>query len=332
MRALLRSACPLSLLIASSASAVTMAWTPIGDPGNAADTRVMNDGTTGYGSVPDTYSIGTYEVTNAQYAEFLNAKAPTDSLGLYNPYMGNPGPGPSGNGGITRSGSPGSYIYSAIAERGDMPVNWVSWYDAARFANWMNNGQGSGDTETGAYTLLGGTATPSNADTVARNAGATILLPSENEWYKAAYFAPSTASYFEYPTASNTETICTMPTAAANSANCDNATENTTDDLTNVGSYTGSPSSYGTFDQGGNVWEWNEFIFVSADQSYRGVRGGGWVYGSHASYLAASNRYVGVPDEQYDMGFRVAMIPEPGTGLLVIAGLFGLAGWRRASA
>jgi formylglycine-generating enzyme required for sulfatase activity len=74
----------LSLLIASAASAVTMAWTPIGNPGNRADTAVMGDGTTGYGSVPYAYNIGTYEVTNAQYTEFLNAKAKSDPLDLWN--------------------------------------------------------------------------------------------------------------------------------------------------------------------------------------------------------------------------------------------------------
>src|SRR6185295_16310335 len=101
--------------------------------------------------------------------------------GLYNTSMG------SGSefGGITRSGSSGSYTYSAIAGRENMPVNFVSCFDAIRFANWMNNGQGSGDTESGAYTLLGGTATPSNGFTVTRNAGATTFLTTEDEWYKA---------------------------------------------------------------------------------------------------------------------------------------------------
>ncbi|MGH7337837.1 MAG: PEP-CTERM sorting domain-containing protein [Myxococcota bacterium] len=32
------------------------------------------------------------------------------------------------------------------------------------------------------------------------------------------------------------------------------------------------------------------------------------------------------------MGFRLVMIPEPGTGVLVIAGLLGLAGWRTGRA
>ena len=70
------------------------------------------------------------------------------------------------------------------------PINFVNFFDALRLANWVNNGQGSADTETGAYTLLGGTAVPSNATTVTRNSGATWFLPSENEWYKAAYYDP----------------------------------------------------------------------------------------------------------------------------------------------
>ena len=202
MRALpIRLICLLSLLIAGSAQAVTMAWTPIGNPGNAGDS-------TGFGAVGYAYNIGTYEVANAQYAEFLNAKAASDPYGLYNPGMATYFGSPSPYGGITRSGSPGSYTYSAIAGRERWPVIDVSVFDALRFANWMNNGQGSGDTETGAYTLLGGTATPTNGDTVTRNAGATIVLTSENEWYKAAYYDSSSSKYFAYPAGSNTPTTC----------------------------------------------------------------------------------------------------------------------------
>ena len=85
----------------------------------------------------------------------------------------------------------------------DYPVVNVTWYDAIRFANWMNNGQGNGDTETGAYTILGGTPTPSNGDSITRNP-ARQSMPSENEWYKAAYYDPTTTSYYLYPTSSNT--------------------------------------------------------------------------------------------------------------------------------
>ena len=124
-------------------------WTLVGDPGNACDPQSQGC----FGSVGTHYNIGTYEVTNAQYAEFLNAMAATDPLGLYNTNMG------SGFGGITQSGSSGSYTYSAIAGREDMPVNYVSFYDALRFANWLNNGQPNGARrraarhEDGAYTF-----------------------------------------------------------------------------------------------------------------------------------------------------------------------------------
>jgi formylglycine-generating enzyme required for sulfatase activity len=308
--------------MAPVASAVTIDWTPIGNPGNAGDPQdcyLCVPGTT-FGSVPYTYSIGTYEVTNAQYAEFLNAKAATDPLALYSTSMG------AGTGGITRSGSSGSFTYSAIAGRADTPVNYVSFYDTLRFTNWLNNGQGAGDTETGAYTLLGGTATPSNGTTVTRNAGATIFLSSEDEWYKAAYYNALSTSYFDYPAGSDTQTTCAFPpTTGSNTANCYDG-----DDygIADVGSYTGSSSPYGTFDQGGNVWEWNDAIISGPNRAYRGLRGG--AFNASASYLAASCRCsLGPEYELNDIGFRVASIPEPGTGSLLILGMLSLASWRR---
>ena len=300
----------LSLLIASSGSAVTMAWTPVGDPGNACDPQ--SDGC--FGAVGYSYSIGTYEVTNAQYAEFLNAKATSDPLGLYNEQMG------SGFGGITRSGASGSFAYSAIVGRENMPVNWVSWYDAVRFANWMNNGQGNSDTETGGYTLLGGTPIPSNGTTVTRNAATTIAMTSEDEWYKAAYYGAVSTSYFDYPAGSNTQTTCAVPGATTNTANCGNVVG----DLTDVGSYIGSTSPYGTYDQGGNVWELTDRLGFAGS---RGLRGGNFV--ANAVHLAAFTfRGSTASSEFADEGFRLVMIPEPSTGLLMLAGLVGFAGWR----
>jgi formylglycine-generating enzyme required for sulfatase activity len=305
----------VALLFASSASAVTMDWTPVGNMGNACDPQSQGC----FGEVGYAYSIGTYEVTNAQYTEFLNAKAASDPFGLYNTDMGITSFTPAA---ITRSGSSGSYTYVAVAGRGDMPVGYVSFFDALRFANWMNNGQGTGDTETGAYTLLGGTATPSNSATVTRNAGAAIVLTSENEWYKAAYYDAQSASYFDYPSRSDTTTTCTAPTASPNSANCGYVMQ----DYTIVGIYSGSASPYGTFDQGGNVWEWNEAIILSSAE--RGTRGGNYSFGP--SSLAAIARDENPPTYESGLGFRLAYIPEPTTGLLVTFGLLGLGIRRRA--
>jgi sulfatase modifying factor 1 len=315
----------LSLALAQSATAVTMEWTVIGSPGNACDLQPdpwENGNPDCFGAVGYDYSIGTYEVTNAQYAEFLNAKTASDPLGLYNTSMG------SGVGGITRSGVDGSYTYSTIVGRENMPVNNVSFYDALRFANWLNNGQGSASTESGAYTLLGGTATPSNGATVTRNAGATIVLTSEDEWYKAAYhdaLNTCVGDYCSWPARFDSITTCAAPTATANRANCNNAVGN----LTIKGSYTGSASPYGTFDQGGNVYEWNEASGVEAIiAGIRGFRGGSFL--SSAINLAVTGWNGNVPAyENFTLGFRVAMIPEPSTGLLVIAGLLGLTARRR---
>lgn len=319
MRASLLSTLGAALLLSANASAVTMDWTPIGNPGNACDPQFPS---LCFGDVGYTYSIGTYEVTNAQYAEFLNAKAAAgDPLGLYEPSMGF-----GSFGGITVSGNPGSFTFSAVPGRADMPVNLVSFYDALRFANWMNNGQGNADTETGAYTI---TAQGIADNSITRNAGATIFLPSEDEWYKAAYYNAATTSYFDYPAGTNTRTVCAAPGATPNTGNCDNVAAG---DLTDVGSYTGSASPYGTFDQGGNVWEWNEAIFPTTSHpeiTGRGLRGGVWVYSS--DLFAASVRISDGPSiNNFLDGFRVAMIPEPGTGLLMSIGLLGLAGWRRS--
>ncbi len=167
-------------LLAALASVVTIDWVFVGDPGSAADTPSTNCFAANCGSVWYEYSFSKFKVTNAQYAEFLSAKAAEDPLGLYHVNMGSQPPG-----GITRSESSGSYTYAVKPGFADKPVNYVSFYDSLRFANWLNNGQGSGDTETGAYTLLGGTATPSNGTTGTANPGANIFLPSENEWYEA---------------------------------------------------------------------------------------------------------------------------------------------------
>ena len=160
-------AAAVGMSLADRAVAVTIDTVPIGNPGNAGELSGAGACAGGYGpdaivaAVAYNYRIGTTEVTNSQYAEFLNAKAASDPFGLYNTFMSDG----LNYGGITQSGPSGSYTYATIAGRGDMPVNWVSWYDSIRFANWLHNGQGSGDTETGAYTLgrLIPTAHPSMA-------------------------------------------------------------------------------------------------------------------------------------------------------------------------
>jgi len=280
-----------ALLFAFPAYAVVnIDWVSVGDPGNVCHPHAIPCS----GRVEEPYWISKFEVTNAQYAGFLNAVAATDTHSLYNTSMG------SGFGGITRSGSPGSYTYSTIAGRENMPVNHVSFWDATRFANWLHNGQPTGTqddttTEDGAYTL-----TPNGIanNTVTRNAGAEVFVTSSDEWYKAAYF--NGTWYFVYPAGTNQQTTCAAPGATANTANCDDAVG----DLTDVGSYTGSASPYGTFDQGGNVWEWNETF----GSSYRRIGGGDFTWGPVGGTGGVA--YSDAMTEHFAIGFRVASIPE----------------------
>ncbi len=312
-----------ALLFAPAVSAeVVIEWVTVDDPGNTHDTQPQG----WFGTVANTYRIGKYEVTNAQYAEFLNAVATTDTNALYSTNMGS-----TSTGGITRSGSPGSYSYSVIVGRADMPVTWVSFWDATRFANWLHNGQTTGaqdatTTEDGAYTL---TPAAIAANSVTRNGGATAFVTSEDEWYKAAYYkgGDASAGYWDYPAGTDTPTTCTVPGAAANTANCLPAIGN----QTAVGSYTGSTSPFGTFDQGGNVREWNE-ASISSDRS---VRGGS--FSSDWSHLAASERIGLLPtDEDGTMGFRVASaVPASAVpsmaplGIGLLTSIIGLVSWQK---
>jgi formylglycine-generating enzyme len=288
------------------ASPITMAWSPVGNAGNAADPS------TGFGAVDYTYNIGTSDVTVSQYVAFLNSNDPTgvDPLDLYNINMS------STQGGVSvNAGAASGNKYSVIAGTGNNRMNFVNFFDAMRFANWLDNGQAPGSTETGAYTLLGGTPTPTNANSVTRNAGATVFLPSENEWYKAAYYNPATSSYFQYPTSSNTAPNATGPTSAPNSANYNNAVGH----QTAVGAYSGTTSPYGVFDMGGNVFQWNDTLF---NDFTRGIRGGSDALPS--SILLSSNRESEGPGTSGSfIGFRVASVPEPGTGALAVLA-FGL--------
>jgi len=285
----------LTLVSAASADVFNMGpgltsleFVRVGDPGNAG--RPV-------GAVAYEYQIGKFEVTNAQYCEFLNAVARTaDPFGLYSDKMAT-----SEQGGIVREVPDGEYIYDFKSGYGNKPATYVSWLDGLRFANWLHNGQPTGPadastTEDGAYTFTG----PETAG--ARNEGAVVWLPSDHEWYKAAYYKSegTVAGYWEYATQSSTPPIAEPPPGGGNSANYDYAVDG--HHLTDAGAYAGSMSAYGTYDQNGSVWEWVEEAGV--------VRGGAYSYAAHdmsASHQDTANPGATLPH----FGFRVATQPGP---------------------
>lgn len=284
-----------TLLIGSVAHATLSIDTSlVGDIGNQADS-------TGFGAVSYDYYIGTYEVTNTQYTSFLNAVAATDTHGLYNTSMGS-----DLRGGISRSGSSGSYSYSVISGFENRPVNFVSFWDAARFTNWLT----TGNTETGVYIL---TSDGILNNTITRDATAWanggVAVASGDEWYKAAYYkgGSTNAGYWDYAHQSDSIT-----TADANYANSQA-------NLTPVGSYGAAVGPYGTFDQGGNVGEWTEEISGLT----RRVRGGTMDQDATALSSVASDLDTAT-SEFSGYGFRVSsleLIPEPSSYAMLLGGL-----------
>jgi sulfatase modifying factor 1 len=302
--------------------AITIDTVPVGNPGNA------NDPITGdlYGGVANDYSIGKYDVTVGQYTAFLNAVAATDTYRLYSTSMATN----LNITGIAHSGSSGSYTYSVIGSA-NHPVTFVSWFSAARFCNWLDNGQPTGaegpaTTDTGAYTLNG--LRPVNAP---RNANATWVIPTENEWYKAAYYDPGSSTYYQYPFSS--DAVPTSASPGSTTPNTGNFYDNITgyavsgsiafdtsqNYLTDVGAYTASASPYGAFDMGGNVYQWNETLTSAG----RGVRGGAWLQYSGPLQSSYRGDGGGPTGGGFSLGFRVALVPEPSTLALLAFGAVG---------
>jgi len=324
---------------------------PVGDPDEVPNVEPGEGGYFRLGCVVAyAYSIGKYEVTNAQYTEFLNAVAAVgDPKSLYSPAMA------AAYGGITRAGSgtaadPWHYgPKDGNPNWLNRPVNYVSWGDAIRFTNWLHNGQLAGaqdatTTEDGAYAMasweppLNPYGDPSPFWGIPRNPGARFFLPTTFEWRKAAYYEPKEHCYYGYPTGRPINGVY-PPFAPAfppdpvppeqdngHSANCCGywtpGGQLEVDPIspygtTEVGAYKLSGSSVGTFDQAGNVCEWTETPCGGGPV----ILGGSWSTLVDDTFAGTQNE-IYATDECYGVGFRVAAIPEPAAiSLLALGGL-----------
>ena len=320
--------------LAVSAHAVTIDWVTVGDPGNTADT-------TTYGAVTDVFQIMKYEFTNQQYTDFLNSVDPsgTNPNSVYNSNQGS-----DARGGISfTSGNASGSKYAVRSNMGDKPVNYVSWFDAARVSNWYQNGAtGSSSTDTGAYTLGGA----NSGATPAVNAGAKFFIPTEDMWYKAAYYkgGSTNAGYWTYATQSDTlpstVTANEFGIGSATSGNFSNIMQgadwNGQDgNVVTVGT-AGGPSAYDAYNFGGNVSEWNDLAGlggagINGDQE--GRRGGNWKATSSQVGSSARNLQTaggGLTSETAQVGFRLAApvaVPEPSTWVMGAVGL-ACGGWQ----
>ncbi|MFM8573167.1 MAG: SUMF1/EgtB/PvdO family nonheme iron enzyme, partial [Pirellula sp.] len=179
----------------SGANQFSMDFVTIGNPGNSPDTTGSPNPA---GAVGYEYGIGKFEVSEDMITKF-NA---SQSLQITKDSRGT-----------------------------NKPATSVSWNEAARFVNWLN-------TSTGGFAAYKFTTSGVNddialwtaADTLDydplnpyRSKRATYVLPSYNEWYKAAYYKGGSlnAGYWDYTTGSNT-----APTAVASGTGAGTAVYN----------------------------------------------------------------------------------------------------------
>lgn len=189
----------------------------IEDTNNSNDT--INTGIN-YGRVTYPYQMSRYLVTNFEYAAFLNAVDPEglNPQGIYNSLMATE---PYGGITFTTSNS-NSKKYNVKTNMGNKPVNYISWFDAVRYCNWLHNEKPTFSTtaaaasarNNGSYNV--GTNATGFSNAVAKNSDAKYYIPTENEWYKAAYYSPNKngpglAGYYKYATQSD---IDPQPTLA----------------------------------------------------------------------------------------------------------------------
>lgn len=299
----------------------------VGDPNNSANLQ--------------TFEISKYEITNADYTAFLNAMAKDDPSSvspfdpgapLYNGKMGT-----DSRGGILQNGSAPNYTYTVKNNMGNKPVNFVSFWDACRYCNWLHNGMPTGDrsastTEDGAYDLTDPAAMLAN--NISRKPGARAFIPTSSEWHEAAHFDPTKGvggDYWFYATQSNdppTPALASPTGGGSNSGpnvvNYDRAADWDSNgngivesqpvfgslgpedgSVVSVGA-SGNTSYYGAADMAGNVAEWTE---TAVGPSLRLARGGSW--NGTLGFLAPTKRFFFIFQEEYSsVGIRIARPTE----------------------
>jgi formylglycine-generating enzyme len=274
-----------------------------------------------FGSGANAFSIDFVQIGNPGNTADLSV---TSNLSPYPPgsvaYTYNLGKYEVSSGMINKANTSGVLNITLSDWGPNKPALGISWYEAAKFVNYLNTSTGN----TAAYKFNSSNTfqvwSPGelgfDSNNPYRNSLSKFFLPNRDEWYKGAYGSPS-GTYSDYPSST---TIVVERASWQGPADIDLA---------------GGLSAYGTMAQGGNAYEWTESAFDGSNNlatEARLGRGGFYADPSWASAYKLNTWYFDPSSEDYNMGFRVAMVPEPSSlSLLALGSLAMLLGIRRRS-
>ncbi len=290
----------------SGGNTFSMNFVPIGNAGNANDTVTAVDGSGKFfGGVPYAYKMAVMDVSQTM---------------------------------LTLATANGVPNLGGGAWTGDKPAANVNWYQAADFVNFLNTSTGHAAAYSLNYNIFGqqiginlwsaGQAWTAGGLNQFRNKDAVYFLPSENEWYKAAYSTGT--GYNQYATLNGL-----VPTGVASGTAPNTAVFNGLGSGPAVVDQSGGLSPNGTQGQAGNVAQWMETNISGTNDvpsGNRGVRGGQWNYDGSA-YTSSVRSFNDPRVATTGIGFRVVSVPEPSCVLLMAsAGMVVLSKRRRRAA
>ncbi len=232
LAALLAGALAPAALAKPKRAVLTFKTAKVGAPGNPAvaivpfedaiyrsceEAPLTKKGCQEVGGVSYRYGIGQLEVTVAQWVAFLNTADPagTNRHKLYSETESGSAWPRFGQIDFRARARPGRHYSVAAPEWADKPYGFANFLRAARFANSLYNGRvvsRRASSEGGfRYVTYRVRLSPRTGNgmydmrtrKMTREHRRGFVIPSQNEWIKAAYYDPNgggTFSYWKYPT------------------------------------------------------------------------------------------------------------------------------------
>jgi hypothetical protein len=262
-------------VITHGTTSLSLSFVNIGAVGNAADN-------TGFGAVSYKYNIAKFATTQADY-EMVRAVVGGDTA-----------------------------LVSGTTQGVATAIGSISWNSAAKYCNWLT----TGDFNTGVYSFNGSGVITGIMDRATAYAtyGVSYALPTENEWYKAAYYSVAEGVYYDWATGSDTK-----PSEEKGTGENIGGTV-----LWNVGE--GAMEVNGTYDMGGNKSEWTESLVSGGGSRYIRSAYFGWSNNADSS----KRTYKSETYENDGYGMRIMqIIPEPASMTLIGVGALIIALFRR---